>query len=114
MWYQRRNKFNASSIFYDGNKYDSKAEAAYAKDLDLLIKAKEVKKWERQIKISIDINGYHICNYFVDFRVWKSDGQIELVEVKGMETEVWRLKRKLLEAVYLPDHPEEKYVVVKV
>lgn len=35
------------------------------------------------------------------------------VEVKGFETALWRLKKKLLEAVYIHDHPDEKYLIVK-
>jgi hypothetical protein len=113
IYWQRRGKYNAKSTWYNGYIYASKREAGYAAELDLRIKAKEVERWERQVKISLDIGDYHICNYYVDFKVYLTNGDIELVEVKGMETEVWRLKRKLLEAVYLPAHPEEKYVVVK-
>ena len=114
VWYQRKqNKYKAVSCYYKGELYQSKKEMAYAQELDLRIKAKEVKRWERQVKISLDINGYHIANYYVDFKVWLMNGDIELTEVKGFETEIWRLKRKLLEAVYLPEHLDEKYVVVK-
>lgn len=108
-----KNKYNATRNFYNGNFYHSKLEAAYAQELDLRIKAKEVDWWERQVKISLDIGVYHICNYFIDFKVYLANGDIELVEVKGFETEVWRLKRKLIEALYLPTHPELRYVVVK-
>lgn len=114
IYYQRKqNKYNAKSIYYKGEFYHSKKEAAYAMELDLRVKAKEVIRWERQVKISLDIGDYHITNYFVDFRVYLKNGDIELTEVKGFETEIYRLKRKLLEAIYLPAHPEESYVVVK-
>lgn len=78
---------------------------------------KVVKEWLPQVKISLDVthNGkkHHICNYFIDFKVWYANGEIQLVEVKGLETDVWKLKRGLMEAVYLPDHLDETYVVVK-
>lgn len=113
-WYLRRgSKYGAKRQEYDGRTYHSKKEAGYAAELDILKKAGDVLMWEPQFKVSLDVNGYHITNYFVDFKVWYKDGTIELVEIKGFETEVWRLKRKLMEAVYLKENPEIKYVVVK-
>jgi len=80
--------------------YHSKKEAGYARELDLLYRAGEIKDWEGQYKLPLDVNGYHICNYIVDFKVINKDGSIELHEVKGFETEIWRLKWKLTEALY--------------
>lgn len=121
MYYQqyRRNKFGNRSKSYNGRSYHSAAEARYAQELDLRIKAKEITDWQPQFKAALDVTDvdgrrHHITNYFVDFIVYYPDGDIELVEIKGMETEYWRLKRKLLEAVYLPEHPEMRYTVVKV
>lgn len=113
MWYQRKgNKYGAKSSTYDGIQYHSKLEAKYASDLDLLKKAGEIKDWERQLKISLDVNGYHIANYYIDFVIHHNNGTKEYVEVKGFETEVWRLKWKLTEAL-LGDQPDIKLTVVK-
>lgn len=98
---------------YGGFTYHSRAEARYAQELDFQVKAGEIARWERQIKISLDVNGQHICNYICDFRVFMPDGAVELHEVKGFATEIFRLKRLLFEATYLVEHPEVKYVVVK-
>jgi hypothetical protein len=116
MWYQRnsRNKYRAVSSTYNGVQYHSKAEAAYAAQLDLRVKARDIKRWERQIKCDLRVNGYHITNYYVDFKVFHNDGSEELIEVKGMETPEWVLKRKLLEATLIHDDPNLKYTVVKV
>lgn len=97
---------------YNDLKYDSGFEARYAQELDLRVKWKDIKRWERQIKIPIDVNGYHICNYFIDFVVYHNDDTIEYVETKGYATEVWRLKWKLFEALY-SDKPDVKLTVVK-
>ena len=83
------NKFGSIRQTYNGHSYDSRLEAQYAANLDWMIKAGEVKKWERQFKISIDLKGVHITNYFIDFKVWFTDGKIEYHEVKGPVTEVW-------------------------
>jgi hypothetical protein len=48
------------------------------------------------------VNGKHIANYFCDFLVTFEDGREEWHEVKGFQTEVWRLKEKLFRAIY-PD-----------
>lgn len=87
----------------------SKKEAQYAAELDLRLKAKDIKRWQRQVKIPIEVNGYHICNYFIDFVVEHNDGHLEYVEVKGMETDVWKMKWKLCEAL----HPDWEMTIIK-
>ncbi len=86
-------------------------------ELDKRVESGELLRWDRQVKISLDIEhdgkAYHICNYFCDFKLYYTNGDIELVEVKGYETDVYKLKRALLEATYLPKHPELTYTVVK-
>lgn len=111
--YFKPTKYNSVKQTYNGYNYDSKLEARYAADLDLRVKGKDLLGYDRQFKVSFDTNGKHICNYYVDFRLHLNDGSYELVEVKGMETEVWRLKRKLLEALWLPAHLDYTYTVVK-
>jgi hypothetical protein len=111
--WQYGNKYKNVRQTYDGFSYQSKFEAEMAFELDMRLKAKEIKDWERQFKISIDINGYHICNYYCDFRILHNDNSYELIETKGMETDVWKLKVKLLEAVWLPEHLDHTYTVIK-
>jgi len=114
---KRGNKYNNKSTEYAGIIYHSAKEADFARTLDTLKSAanpsERVVSWERQVKISLDVNGFHITNYYVDFRAQFADGHEELIEVKGMETEVFRLKRRLLEATYLHDHPEVEYHIIK-
>lgn len=104
-----KNKYNAVRSTYNGYTYDSKKEADHAVELDWLKKAGEIKKWERQHKISIDINGVHICNYFVDFKVYYNDGHVEFHEVKGFETDLWRIKWRLAKAMY----PHNRFILIK-
>lgn len=104
-----KNKYGAVRQTYNGFSYDSKREAQYAADLDWMKKAGEVKKWERQHKIELQVNGVHIANYYIDFKVWFSDGRIEYHEVKGAETALWIMKFRIAKAM----HPDRKYVVIK-
>lgn len=105
MYYQRKqNKYGAIKQTYQGYSYMSKKEAAKAMELDMLVKAGEIKGWERQKKIELKgENGGHVCNYYIDFVVEHKDGVIEFIEVKGFKTDVWKLKWKLFEDKYGSD-----------
>jgi hypothetical protein len=101
-------KYKNTKQTYDGYSYMSKLESAYAQQLDLRVKAKDIKGWRRQEKIRLDVNGKHICNYYMDFVIEHNDNSEEFVEVKGFETEAWRLKWKLFCALY----PDEKKTIL--
>ena len=115
--YEKKNKYNSKSSYYAGRWFHSVFEANYARTLDTLKKASNVSErvvaWWPQFKVSLVVNGDLICNYYVDFKVEYADGHIELHETKGYETDVWKLKVKLLEATYLKDNPEVEYKVIK-
>ena len=51
VWVQKnRHSFSAAKrTDYNGAVYDSKLEAGYAQELDLRIRAKDLKSWERQV-----------------------------------------------------------------
>lgn len=102
----------AKKQVYNNQRYDSGFEADYAVQLDLRLKAKDIKGWERQVKIPLDVNGYHICNYYIDFVIYHNDGTKEFVETKGYATDIWRLKWKLFEALF-SYKPDTKLTVVK-
>lgn len=112
MYIQKNKWTTAKKHEYSGSKYDSGFEASYARDLDLLVKAKKIIGWDRQVKIQLDVNGYHICNYYIDFKVYHKDKTIEYVETKGYATDVWKMKWKLFEALY-GDLPDVVLTVVK-
>lgn len=106
-------KYGAKRTTYAGRKFDSKGEAGYAEQLDWLLKAGEIKEVIPQFKISLDVNGVHICNYFVDFKVITKHDSVEFHEYKGYETEVWKMKWKLLQALLHEIEPGAELVVIK-
>jgi len=61
------NKYGAKRQEYNGHKYHSMFEAQVAEDLDTRIKAGELERVERQVKIDLQAYGQHITNYFMDF-----------------------------------------------
>lgn len=81
-------------------KNDSKFEASKAQELELRKKVGDIKDFQEQVKIPIEVNGYHICNYYIDFVIEHNDGEIEYCETKGYATDLWKLKWKLFEALY--------------
>lgn len=97
--YRSKSKYGNKTKIYNGRTYDSIREANHAEELDWRKKAGEIKEIIPQHRISIDVAGVHICNYFVDFKVILKDDSVEYHEVKGFETETWRLKWKLFSAL---------------
>lgn len=111
MYIQRyKSKYGNKKKEYGGRLYMSKGEAGYAAELELRKRAGEIKEIIPQYRISLDVNGYHICNYIVDFKLIMADDTIELHEYKGFETDIWRMKWKLTEALYGKQY---KLVVIK-
>jgi hypothetical protein len=111
--YRTKSKYRNKTQVYGGRKYDSIREANHAEELDWRIKEGEVKEVIPQYKISLDVNGVHIANYYMDFRDELSDGQIEYHEVKGMELPLWQMKWKLLIALKDQIEPGVKLLVIK-
>jgi hypothetical protein len=105
-------KYHNKRQEYGGHSYMSKLEADVAFQLDMRIKAGEVKEYKRQVRIPLEVNGKHICNYIIDFVVECTDGTIEYLEAKGFETDVWRMKWKIFEALY-ENKPNVKLIVQK-
>lgn len=101
----KRSKYNARRTEYNGRTYDSAAEAAYAAELDLKKKAGLIREWIPQVRVPLEVNGIKICTMVMDFQVFYPvasglQSQVEYIEVKGFETPVYKLKRKLFEAIY--------------
>lgn len=106
------NKYRAKRQEFNGVSYHSKKEAGYAHELALRKASGDIRGWERQVKISLDVSGKHITNYIIDFVIEHNDGRREYVEVKGFETPEWRMKWRLFEALY-GDLPNTVLTVVK-
>ena len=110
----KKGKYGSYHATYNGYTYMSRKEALYAAELDTLRKAyyprDRVVKVERQVNVDLVVNGKSVCRIIPDFRVTFADGRVEWHEVKseGTMTPVWRVKRKLFEALF----PNEAYRVI--
>lgn len=99
MYNQRYSYYNVKKQ----GKNDSKFEAGLARDLELRVKAGDIKSFKEQVKIPLIVNNLVVCDYKIDFVVEHNDGTIEYIEAKGYATDVWKLKWKLFEALYSTD-----------
>ena len=87
----KRNKYNAKPTQYRGWRFDSKAEANYARQLDIYQETGVISFWLRQTPIDLTEND----RYRPDFLVVDATGDIYVVDVKGAETESFRRIRRL-------------------
>lgn len=109
-------KYHNERTTVDGIVFDSRKEANRYRELKLLEKAGEISDLRRQVKYELipaqyemgtRIRGNHVStvercvekavNYYADF-VYKDKMTEETVveDVKGMKTEVYKLKKKLM------------------
>lgn len=103
-----KSKYGNNKVEIDGFVFDSSKEAKFYSELKLRKKANQILDFERQVKFEIVVNGIHIANYFLDFKVIHNANKIEYIDVKGQDsktkkwikTDVFQLKKKLVEAIY--------------
>lgn len=101
---KRRNKYNNRVTYVDNKRFDSKAEA----DHYLVLKDREargeIKDLELQPKYPLyahtpDGKKIKVGEYWGDFLYWdEREGKRVLADVKGVETALFRIKKKLCEA----------------
>lgn len=104
MWYGR-SKYHAKKTVVDGITFDSRKEA----DRYLVLKGMEddgaIEGLRRQVRYELvpafDVDGRHYrpVYYVADF-VYVEDGKTVVEDVKGMRTDVYRLKSKLFARRY--------------
>lgn len=93
---RQRHKFNAVRTESDGINFDSKKEARYYEQLKLRVKAGEVLFFLRQVPLHLPGG----VRYVVDFQEFHSDGTVRFVDVKGMQTKDFVMKKKMVESIY--------------
>jgi len=89
-------KYNNQITYVDGIRFASIAEAERYKALKLLKAAGEVKGFDLQPSFIIGPD----MRYIADFIVCGKDGKVWVEDVKGVETAVFKVKRKLWEERY--------------
>ena len=100
-------KYNNKKTYIDDIAFDSKAEANRYCELKLLEKTGQIEELTLQPKFllqnSFKKNGktHRQINYIADFMYWDCKNKKTIIEdVKGMKTEVYKIKKKLFEFKY--------------
>lgn len=91
-------KYNNRLTVVDGITFDSKKEAKRYRELKLLERGKEISELERQVSYELipKQKGERSVSYIADFRYKDRDGEVVVEDAKGVRTQVYILKRKLL------------------
>lgn len=103
------NKYKAIKVKSDGYTFDSKAEFNRYQDLMWLVKGGQITDLRVHTLHPIIINGVQVCEVEDDFS-YTERGQRIHEDVKGADTDMSRLKRKLVQAAY----PGIIWVVLKI
>ncbi len=102
----KKNKYSNRKTTVDGITFDSKKEADYYLKLKQQKAAGEIKdfklqpEYELQPRFKKNGKTYRPIKYIADFIIDHNDGTTEVVDIKGMETEKFRIKKKLFEYKY--------------
>lgn len=94
-------KYGAKRTEVDGTWFASRREAERYKELRLLEAGGVISELELQPRFPLTVNGKKICVYVADFRYLDNEtGEVTIEDVKGVRTDVFKLKAKLLDAVH--------------
>ena len=93
---KKKHKYNAKAAVVDGIRFDSGKEARYYSDLKIRQMAGEVLGWLRQVPIHLP--GGTVLR--VDFLEFHTDGTVHFVDVKGMVTDAFKIKKREAEHTY--------------
>ena len=95
------NKYSNKKTVIDNVTFDSKAEARRYGALKLLLRAKQIKNLTLQPRFILQCaftdgmgEKHRMIEYVADFQ-YQEKGKTIVEDVKGMKTEVYKLKKKL-------------------
>jgi hypothetical protein len=92
-------KYGAKPTTIDGIRFASKREAERYCQLKLELKCGSVKNLILQPKFVIYIDSIKICTVILDFQYQHGDLMV-YEDVKGFDTPISKLKRRMVEAAY--------------
>jgi len=99
MRWLKESKYHNKRVTVDGITFDSVKEASRWQELRLMERAGEITLLARQVKIELvpKSNLFRAVYYVADFvYVDKRTGKTVYEDVKGVRTDVYKLKKKLL------------------
>jgi len=99
---EKKSKYNSRKVYIDGISFDSQAEANYYCQLKILLRAGKIDGFCRQARFVVTEgkNGEKGTEYVTDFIIFYPNGSYRIVDVKGVKTDVFKLKIKCLREKY--------------
>lgn len=95
----KASKYGNRKTEVDGIVFDSAKEANRYGELKILEKKEEIHFLEVQPSFTLQVEGQKICKYIGDFSYYVN-GELKVEDCKGFKTPVYRLKKKLMKAVF--------------
>ena len=98
----KKNKYNAKKVRVDGILFDSQDEANYYCLLKLEVRSGNIAGFCRQARFVVTEGDDKVkgTEYVTDFVIFNNDGTYKIVDVKGVKTDVFKLKIKSLYEKY--------------
>lgn len=99
------NKYHNKKVYADGQVFDSKREYNRYCELLLLQRAGQISRLQRQVAYELipsqktPQGTMRAVTYYADF-VYQENGKTVVEDVKGVRTDVYKLKKKLMWQVY--------------
>jgi hypothetical protein len=103
---RKKSKYRNIKTTVDGIEFDSRKEAEYYCKLKLLKQAGEIKDFGLQPRYELQPTFYkngtthRSITYVADFIIENNDGTTDVVDIKGVETKDFKIKKKLFEYKY--------------
>lgn len=92
----KKSKYNAKKVTINGITFPSKKEADRYLTLQTLRKANEVDFFLMQVPFHLPGKTKYYCDFVV---FWKS-GRVSFEDVKGVKTDVFQMKKRMVEDLY--------------
>lgn len=89
----KKSKYRANKTSIDGHTFDSQKEADYYSELKLRLKANEIKGFCLQPVFMLAPG----LKYKPDFIIFNNNGEVEIIDVKGIKTKEYIAKKKMFE-----------------
>lgn len=79
--------------------FDSRREATRAIELALLFRARKITDLQFQPRFACVVETLKVCDYVADFS-YRESGVLVVEDAKGVRTDVYKLKKKLVKACH--------------
>lgn len=102
----KQSKYKNKKAIYKNIEFDSMKEMSWYIKYELMEKSGSIKDLQRQVKFelqpSFKLNGKTIraINYYADMTYIDKDNKLHVIDIKGMRTEVYKLKKKMMAYKY--------------